>query len=916
MAKTLFLGIGGTGSRVIAKLAKELETNHVAINDGAVYCAAMDTQGRDFEYMLEKAGVETPIPVVSTGSAQTVGDLLRKYPHASEWFVDGVPVLDADLMNNASSVRMKSRLAFLDTYQSGRIKPIEELIEKMQKSMDRDIRAVLISSIENGMLLQTALWLRNQFKQTGTEIGLCGIMLLPDVFAKTVAGVSGDDLFGEYLYANAYAAIREINAVSKIKKNPDCPPPAQIRIDTLFDSDDLKNPLRSEKDVFDTAFFVDYKNREGFHLKDIGEYEEQAARFAYMRFCSPIQNIEDHQYLIFLKQKNYSFGAFGVAKAVYPKENVKEYCVLRAVSDVIGGWLTPDREIKAIRKREEEMEKAGECFTRVDPVEKYTELFEEHMRAKGLSAEKTPFFASLKEDTLKNKAKNFLQDLEKRMILAIEENNSGEKGFSRMNALGIDLENTGMQTYHFVEFSKELLDQYSVDLLKEIVEKNTAVFEKEKEIFEKDTANQLTALAVETVFPQTVNALDVRREETVYGMLTIPNEETETRSFVHPVTARYLLYKLQAEIAEAIKTAQAEKENVRNHLESLEDEVYFDYGRTKRRVETMENYFEEPPHFWEGSADTYKQHFIKKYREYIQKQYAYGKEYETKTVYVQTLLALGARVEKLIEKLEAFFAGLPELIAICEKKLAENAETPKCPDMDIAVCTGKKAKETIYRSLDVKFDGSDKSLSKLVIDGVFGLFCAQAVPAYSEHTKYADFDIMNVFAQGIFDFYAQKMEQTYAEKLDLDIYTALKTEAQSEGKEDYAERMKSLMETLSARAVPCLQYTESENRMETTVWGFHTSLTEAYPQINACIEGNAEMQANKAYPKNELSCCRAVYHLSAENFPKLKEDESSEYYSAYRNIANRIDVSKAYTLIQTPYLDKTWHEILPRLSEK
>ena len=916
MASTLFLGLGGTGSRVIAKLAKELENNHIAINDGAVCCAALDTHGNDFEYILKTMGVEANIPTVSTDGPQMVGDLLRKYPSAQDWFVDDLPVLNMEPMYTASSVRMKTRLAFMDAYHSGKMQPIEELIEKMQKRVGGDMSVVLISSVENGMLLQTALWLRNKFKEKGKEIHLCGILLLPDVFAKTIKLMSEDGEMEKRLYANAYAAIREINAISKVKKNPD-EKTARIRIDDLFDTKDMKNPLRSQKDVFDSTFLLDYEAADGSNLKSIAEYEDQAARFAYMRICSPIQNIEDNHYLTILAQKGFSFGSFGVAKAVYPKKEVEEYCVLRAVSDVIGGWLAPKREIEAILKWEKEKEKAGEIVLNpIDPVEKYTALFEEHMRARGISAEKTPFFASLKEDTLKNKAKIFLQDLEKRISLAIEENNGAEKGFSRMNALGIDLENTGMQTYHFVDFAKELLDKYSVGILKEIVENNAYIFEKEKAIFEKNTLSELTDLTVNEVFPQTVNALDARNESSVYGMLTIPNEEMETRSFVHPVTVRYLLYKLRAEIAEALRTAQTEKENVRQRLEHLEDEVYFDYGRTKRRIETMYNYFEEPPHFWEGSADAHKQHFIKKYREYIQKQYAYGKEYETKTVYAEALCEIGQRTEQLIEKLEAFFAKLPALISICEAKIAENSETPNDSAANIAVCAGKKAKERIYHSLDVKFDGSDKSISKLVIDGVFGMFCAQAIPEYPENAKYADFDILNVFSNGIYDFYAQKMEQTYAENLDLDIFTALEIEAQSEGETDCMEKMKRLTETLKSRAVPYLRYTENEACSEYTVWGFHPSLVETCPSVSACMEANVETMANESYPKNELFCCTALYHLGTQDFPKLKEKANGEYYSAYRSVAASIDISKSYTLIRTPYLDKTWHEILPHLSEK
>ena len=43
MAQSLLLGLGGTGSRVVNYVVKELREKHIAINDGNICCAVLDT---------------------------------------------------------------------------------------------------------------------------------------------------------------------------------------------------------------------------------------------------------------------------------------------------------------------------------------------------------------------------------------------------------------------------------------------------------------------------------------------------------------------------------------------------------------------------------------------------------------------------------------------------------------------------------------------------------------------------------------------------------------------------------------------------------------------------------------------------------------------------------------------------------
>ena len=55
MASTLFLGLGGTGSRVVNKVARELKRNRISINDGIVSCAVLDTDMNTYAFHAEQS---------------------------------------------------------------------------------------------------------------------------------------------------------------------------------------------------------------------------------------------------------------------------------------------------------------------------------------------------------------------------------------------------------------------------------------------------------------------------------------------------------------------------------------------------------------------------------------------------------------------------------------------------------------------------------------------------------------------------------------------------------------------------------------------------------------------------------------------------------------------------------------------
>jgi len=947
MAHTLLLGLGGTGSRVAVKVAKELEKQSIKINDGVVCCAVMDTDENDMAKLMKEVGVETAIPVVATSSAQTVGQILKELPSAESWCINNCDdFLSETTKNGASTMRMKSRLAFLNTYSGMKIKTIEDLISLMMTAGtgDDDIRVMIVSSISGGtgagMFLQTALWIRNIFKERGREIKLRGMLLLPDVFVKTIKDVQNNDFLEDRHYANAYAAIREMNALAKIKDTNGYKPKVPLKIDELFDSEDLNNPRRSKKGLFDLIFFVDYENKAGANLRAISAYEDITAQLAYTHSYSPMSNSintkEDNVFLNSIRQ-GFSFGSCGTAKAVYPKEDVLEYCILRTVREMISdGWCNLDAEIKAAQIEVESRRKAGEEVEKIDCVEKYIELCENKMKTKN------PFFSAMKAEAPEDKAIQFLEDLGRYIETEIDILNKkvdptkpNQAVLSKLDPLGEKLDkvttstaqvNNGpgcleytapavvMESDDEEEEGEEETGSFTVNDLQTAAAKNLKVFSDSIKRFNQTERSALFTRIINEVFPRIMSELDMHNEKSVYGMLTYKNENNE-RSFVHPVAMRYLLYKLKEEIEFAKARQEEGLKTVIGTLDKLEDTI--DYPKTKNRKEPIIGYFKKYPHVWEGSKNDFKKHFIQKYREYIRKQYVCGKEYEARSVYVLVLQELGARVNKLIENLEGFFKKLPEIIEDCDEKMEKNLGKTLQTTNVTYVCASEEAKDQVYRSLDISFDGSDRTTNRIIIDAVYGMYCAEAIQGHPANEKYVDFNIKEAFKNGVESFYTEKIMKTKSAEIDMDIYTALKTEMKGKGEKHYDQAMHKLIATVEHNAAPCLKYEDNRQEQITyTFWGFHPSLSKAYSDIGACIGGNAESQTNESFPKNEIICFSTVYNVDVRHFLKFSEDKNSDYYTEYCEIVSKIDETEPRTLMQTPHLDKTWHNVLPYLTEE
>ena len=110
MRKTMFIGLGGFGTRVVAKLKKYAA--QLQENEDKIYAVAVDSD----DYDLDRIAVANNIPQVSLGAGRLVRELLQQYRGlgVDEWFPASQMLLHSETYS--TGVRAVGRLNFLKKF--------------------------------------------------------------------------------------------------------------------------------------------------------------------------------------------------------------------------------------------------------------------------------------------------------------------------------------------------------------------------------------------------------------------------------------------------------------------------------------------------------------------------------------------------------------------------------------------------------------------------------------------------------------------------------------------------------------------------------------------------------------------------------------------------------------------------------
>ncbi len=342
--RTLIIGLGGTGGKVLHNLYALLSQEEKN-SANSIY---LDLDRRDTD-ALSALGVRT----IRISTADTVRDLAASLGEGDGVY-DWLPCTDADgrflasgTDDGASQYRYKSRLCLANFLSN----PSNELKQALQQlcrpgiTISRDtLRVMIVSSVAggtgSGTFIELALYVRKFFRDIGhPEIRIMGLFACPELFAQTLTREGNDENKRIAMYANAYAAMRELNAMNLAVAGQ---MPAEggygkfikMSVNTrsegyLFDSKDSRFSRDYNTKPFDLLYFVDLANREGGILGDLNHYYQTMADVAYTRLFSEmeftIRSDESNELGSRTTNPTAIYGSAGYARIIYPYEDILRY---------------------------------------------------------------------------------------------------------------------------------------------------------------------------------------------------------------------------------------------------------------------------------------------------------------------------------------------------------------------------------------------------------------------------------------------------------------------------------------------------------------------------------------------------------------------------------------------------------------
>lgn len=253
MTKTLYIGLGGLGTRVVSKI----KSQQCAASGNGSWYVVLDRDNYDLFNRAQK----DKVPFVSMGLNEPLHyyiDLFKTSQNIEEWFPTS-PAFLHSVVENIGMIRAAGRLAFLYAIESGRLDTIENMLNEMING-DNNLQVVIITSLAggtgSGTFIQLALWIRNHLAMSDRcNYNISGLLVGPEVFIDSFRGIMDNRNECEVLRGNTYAALKELEVITKIKKGT-----AALSLSNDLHLDGLLNNFvcqTESESVFDKIYIYD-----------------------------------------------------------------------------------------------------------------------------------------------------------------------------------------------------------------------------------------------------------------------------------------------------------------------------------------------------------------------------------------------------------------------------------------------------------------------------------------------------------------------------------------------------------------------------------------------------------------------------------------------------------------------------------
>lgn len=742
MSQNYLIGLGGSGGKVITELYRRLREekgNDFVYNN--VHCIAIDTDQDELNKLAEMG-----VRKVCISSAETVGQMIN---HLGDDITDWCPDTREDsaffcdiASNGASQCRLKSRIClanFLKNANNSLDKALEEStrVSPHGENSDESVPNILIvSSIAggtgSGIFIQVALYIKEFFRKYALNVKVHGLFACPELFEEVV-----DSSQVPSLYANAYAVVRELNAFNLICGSAE---------ETVYGKDlDIDIEISSkcegklfEKDAegrygdkpYDLMYFI---NKINFLSKTLGSIEayynamaDIAYSHLYIETSGKLLTTESNEMHPHVEIPTAIYGSAGASSIKYPYEDIVEYFASRSIKESVSQlWSTFDKKwYDYLEEKNIQARSYGRTKYKVKPGERadeYIKEFEEAVKTSSV-VDKSDF--SFLKPMIEN---NSICTADLLLNSIVSEAESEIKNDPRINE-------------EKRKYKIQDVDKAKSSILKKINDYSS--IENDKSIFSEITTIDATLetycrKSIEFVLDNSISFAnriycdnkDLWRtydnDKSPISLLNSMLYNIETGEWVHPLAARYLLYKFE-------KSAKTLLVNITKNIGDDADDFYQhlinNHVKTHRTIlsSNQDNLasnvkiLEDTLSKFRGKKDAK----IKtgQYFSNLRKKVTNIDEVLSNALVYFSLVKVLSRIEGLIEVYETFFDNIDDFVHKAATNTMQLENKHEKSTTDVYVCASSEIKDYLYekfgRGLNEQSGDSASLISKAIFDSM------------------------------------------------------------------------------------------------------------------------------------------------------------------------------------------------------
>ena len=947
--RTLFVGLGGTGSSVVQMLAAKCrgsETDNVSF-------VVLDTNVND----LEKVSSGQKLYAIQTSNTQSVGDYLNYDADAlKNWFPKNPVLYDKTVSEGAGQVRAISRLALNAIIKNGRInklyKTIDELFLKDGEETKQALRVVLVSSgcggTGSGIVMTLGMLIREYLHKHYREKAaiIRGYLLLPGVM-DTVISTDSERIS---LRRNGYATIKEINAFmmnasgfTGVRQELERYQDLHVDVPTASGGTERLDNL-----PFDFCFLLDRTDNSQESMSTKEQYLEFAAQSLYEQNIGPMQkdafSMEDNIIKEFANADNLGrnrFGGIGAAVLRYPYSDIADYVALTRAMDRIGDSNTSKSWLKYDRA--------------------YKDALAEFKKRQSFTTDKEPTIADVYTSTLQNDGlrfgvniKGYLQTGSDDVVTSVSEKIDGFIDAFLRDLLSAFIELPEVAPYETQINALRSNKNFGTDSNGVSAADSLSALRTYENLVRNKAGVVSDSRAKSLLWQGPSAKSDGVKEYHLESLIKTP------KGAMHPNAVRYVLYMLLKKLKEMNDEYTANTKQVTDALNLFAptaNNKFFETGGASAKgeevcIDDVVNLEKENPSIFDkiGGISKVYEKLNKVFPAYVGALI----DYRDHVINTKALSIAIAYVEKLNAEFEAFYGSFTNKVTSLGKEKRDIVDKLAFTKGDtvVYICGSKRC---LDRFAEICPEGSEglllpDDLNAELFDGVKE---NADISRQLDNDPYLDSSKKDLFDTVLLDYFKRSVRQECGEIIDLDIIHAITAECQFKAyftafdsrdeDDDKSIRNYTVPESLkneylinriqlgSRLASPGVSFSTFAEPRIVKCSTFNTELLKLKsPEVSKLLESmELSPRASDTVSRYDLRFFNALYNITPDQLSRFRAPESFRdgishdetagiYFEAYQEHIQKIGPDSTKSASISLHIDKRWDSLteLPELDMK